>query len=346
MKPSPEQPESTDWLDNARIISIAAVVLLHTAAMAVYSQPPGSMGWWYGNIYDAAVRWCVPVFVMISGALLLNPHREENLTAFYRRRVSRVLIPLLFWSVFFVLWNAVSSVARGDNVSARGLIKSLILGSSHYHMWFLYMIVFLYAFTPFFSRVARYSSRGELGFLIAMMFCLAAFNAAAARLDLVKSNLLMNSFLSYVPYFFLGSWLRISRSAPSQPLLWSGVFLSVAATAAAIWWVTESWGLKRGLYFYEYLSVTVIPMSACVFLLMRDHARPMLGQPLTRQAAGLALGVYLVHPIFLEVLSNAGYGPITPPSPLTIPIMAAVVFCLSVLVVLFLKRVPYLRRIV
>ncbi|WP_231687429.1 acyltransferase family protein, partial [Ralstonia pseudosolanacearum] len=56
------------WIDAARVISIFAVVFLHISASVVTEADFGSSFWWHGNFYDSMVRWCVPVFVMISGS--------------------------------------------------------------------------------------------------------------------------------------------------------------------------------------------------------------------------------------------------------------------------------------
>ena len=101
------------WLDNARIAAILAVVILHSAVSGVVDTDLGSGYWWAGNLYSAFSRWCVPVFVMISGALLLSPARQESLGTFYRKRMSRVLWPFLFWSAFFLGWTLVKGIAKG-----------------------------------------------------------------------------------------------------------------------------------------------------------------------------------------------------------------------------------------
>ena len=88
------------WLDNSRLIATFAAVFLHVAAGVVVYSNPGSQYWWAGNIYNSFVRWCVPVFVMVSGALLLNPNKMESMETFYKKRLSRILIPLLFWATY------------------------------------------------------------------------------------------------------------------------------------------------------------------------------------------------------------------------------------------------------
>ena len=95
--------QSINWVDNARIISIFAVVVLHCSAEVVAGNIIGSASYWVGNIFDSAVRWCVPVFAAISGYLLLNGASEERKASFFRKRFEKILIPVLVWSVFYLL---------------------------------------------------------------------------------------------------------------------------------------------------------------------------------------------------------------------------------------------------
>ncbi|MVT29351.1 acyltransferase family protein [Acidovorax citrulli] len=64
-------------LDSIRIIACLAVVLLHVSARPIYMQKELSQwGWMLGNAVSSLTHWCVPVFVMLSGALVLG--RQEN----------------------------------------------------------------------------------------------------------------------------------------------------------------------------------------------------------------------------------------------------------------------------
>ncbi|MEO0868581.1 MAG: acyltransferase family protein, partial [Cyanobacteria bacterium J06642_11] len=85
--------KSTTWLDNSRVVSILAVILLHVTVIVMVSNDIGSTYWWFGNIYNSSVRWCVPVFVMISGALLLSTDKREDAATFYKKRVARLFLP-------------------------------------------------------------------------------------------------------------------------------------------------------------------------------------------------------------------------------------------------------------
>ncbi|GAB7265469.1 hypothetical protein DZS_24340 [Dickeya ananatis] len=94
-----------EWLYIARIVSTFAVIVLHISAYTVSLAELGSLSWWAGNIYDSLTRWCVPVFVMISGALLLSPDKNESLSFFYKKRMSRIFLSIGFLVRFFLFYG-------------------------------------------------------------------------------------------------------------------------------------------------------------------------------------------------------------------------------------------------
>ena len=157
-----------------------------------------------GNVVDAFSRWCVPVFVMISGALLLAPGKTEGAGTFYRKRAARVLVPLLFWSAFYLLWVFIKGSLKGNPPGAAALLHRIAIGEPYYHLWFLYMLVPLYLVTPLLCQIVARTTRKQLTWLVALAFVLAALNAIDARLSPRSGTFFPAWFLSYVPYFLLG----------------------------------------------------------------------------------------------------------------------------------------------
>ena len=86
----PYTPTRVLWADLIRVVAIFAVIVLHVAAVPVtkFKAIPQSQ-WWWANGYDALVRPCIPLFVMLSGALLL-PRPTWHAAQFIRRRIGRV----------------------------------------------------------------------------------------------------------------------------------------------------------------------------------------------------------------------------------------------------------------
>ena len=330
------------WLDNARISVIFAVVLLHVAYGVVIENDIGTNYWWFANIFDSSARWCVPVFVMISGALLLDSSKNEDSLTFYKKRLSRILLPVLFWSIFFLFWNFLKSKigSSTEGVEFTDLLMLLLSGKPYYHMWFLYMIMGLYLFTPFFRKIAAHSTRRDLVILIIITFVLAAFNDAYQKLFSDESKLFVNWFLLYVPFFFLGHLIRQDESKPPKLGLWIIFVFSFISTFAGSYLL----GLSAGLYFRGFLSITVIPMSISLMFLLKSWTKPIFNEKFTKKAALLTFGVYLIHPVALEIINFAGYGATRFHPLFSIPFITIVVFLSSLSVAWILHHVPYFKR--
>jgi surface polysaccharide O-acyltransferase-like enzyme len=76
------------YLDNLRVIATLAVLLIHSAANVLlnFGKIPDS-AWWFANLYNGGFRYAVPIFVMLSGALLLP--REEEIGSFLKKKFSK-----------------------------------------------------------------------------------------------------------------------------------------------------------------------------------------------------------------------------------------------------------------
>ena len=98
------KPQQLDWINNLRIIAMYMVVIVHTSSPLImqYGKVAGSY-WFWGDFYNAISRFGVPVFVMITGALLLN--RDQEPVPFLKKRLGRIIVPFLFWSLIYVAFG-------------------------------------------------------------------------------------------------------------------------------------------------------------------------------------------------------------------------------------------------
>ncbi len=88
-------PTSHAYIDRLRVAACVAVVLIHVTLGSLDTLTPFTAVWWVGHWICLVSQWAVPVFVMISGALLLNPNygAADSLSVFYRKRVRRIGLP-------------------------------------------------------------------------------------------------------------------------------------------------------------------------------------------------------------------------------------------------------------
>ncbi|MFP8966792.1 acyltransferase [Pokkaliibacter sp. CJK22405] len=329
-----------NWLSNARIISIMAVIILHAAASNVTSNTIGSFDWWVGNFYDSSVRWCVPIFVMISGALLLDPSKDETLSVFYLKRTSRILIPIIFWSIFYLLLLAYrSSIDSADKFILFSL-KRIILGTPYYHLWFLYMIAGLYIFVPFFRKITKNSSNKEIIFLTLILFAVSITTFSYSFYKDSYTPLAVSLFIYYIPYFFLGHVLNKNIVNMCFSITVFLLTLTIVLTAIGFYLVAQNSGIKFGLYFYSYPSMTVTVMSFLVFILLKN-IKYNLYFPATSK---LTLGIYLLHPLFLEFIQNKLVSHFSLTPLFSIPIVSIITFLSSLMCAYILSKTPFLRK--
>ena len=334
------------WIDKARISAAMAIVVLHSAILVQSANLLGSGYWWSGNIYNSLVRWAIPVFVMISGALLLDPGKNEPFGLFYRKRIARIFIPLLAWSAIYLCLDYFYAATYGIQISKQQIFLNLLEGKPHFHLWFLYMIIGLYLFTPFFRLIIRNTSHKDLQILVLIMFLISAFSFLYTELIPGVPPLFITKFIPFIPYYFLGYLIRSTQYKPSKITLLVIFFCSGVITATGYYFSAQIRHVSSGIYFYGYFSFAVIIMAACILMWFRYYHIKTCNSGTIHQIAQLTLGIYLIHPIFLKLINLKGWGISIMNPALSIPLTAIAVFCLSLASSWLIKQVPVLKRII
>lgn len=351
-----EKRERLVWVDALRVLACFGVIALHIWApfIGLYGRVPTSL-WWLCNIVTALIAWCVPVFVLISGAILLGQPRNDNARLFLARRMPVVWLTI-FWTVFFVLF---SIFVEHELVPGR-ILDVLIQGSPYYHLWFLYMIVGLYLCTPILCRyVVRLPPRGRR--LTAVLVCLGTclfMYFKEMYLPRVQLNI-VTMCLPFIGYYLIGYELRITSPGRGMVLTFLTIFvLSTAVLVVVSFFVAcgRIHGVPHGWLFGSFSPIVGI-MAVSLFQLLHAMAGATRGNVVTpgRDAAvidllaklsPLTLGIYVVHPLFIRFLSHVGFPGSFVGTQLGLLLNTVAVFAWSALTVWALSRIPCMRWLV
>lgn len=325
-------------LDTARWMAALAVVLLHSAAQSVSDAGAyGTADWSVANLYDSAVRWCVPVFVMVSGTLLLDTRRPVDTRRFYQRRAMRICAPLVFWTLFYLCWRSLLDWWDGAGADFSLWPRKVAEGAPYYHLWYLYMIVGLYLFAPLVRTLYQRSKPAARRLWVAGILGAAILDALYRQVLDVGHGFFLTWFLPYVGYFLAGRMIYDGELRVPRPALVLG--LSVLATAWGVDFLSDAGQLN--LYFYDYFSITVPFMSLAMFQLILNSPR----LPPLSTLAPLTFGVYLIHPLFLDLADRAPAAAWSGTA-WNVPLLAAIAFALSAASSWLLRRHPLTRRLV
>ena len=124
----------------------------------------GSKEWWYANIFDSISRWTVTMFIMISGILLLNKEMHSY-KKFIKKRVLKIVIPLIVWSSFYYIYKNGFSL---DYTSVKNIIKALFEGNIYYHLWFMYTILGIYLVIPILKKYIDACEKKDILYFIGL----------------------------------------------------------------------------------------------------------------------------------------------------------------------------------
>ena len=174
----PAPRRSKVYLEMMRIMAICLVVFCH---MKVYSEGLGmglgSPGGWVHSLECLLARTAVPLFFMISGALLLG--RRESIGAVWRKRVLRMALAIvLVWLVQY----AYVCFTGGARFGVRTYLAALTgrdngIGrqADFAVSWFLYAYLFLMLLLPLLQCLAQKMRNRQYIYLLILQVGLCGF---------------------------------------------------------------------------------------------------------------------------------------------------------------------------
>ncbi len=192
-----------------RIGAILAVVVIHAIGAATRQSGTGwhSAWWWGADLVNAACLWCVPVFVMVSGALLLDPSRRFAGGEFLKRRALRIGVPLAFWIAVYLVFKR---QFYGVDVTTGGTVKAVASGDPYLQLYFLYIVAGLTVLTPVLRKLIEHSSRRDLTILTGAALAFGLLEHAVRELGGGGGFNAVTRFLPYIGYYLAGHLLTTS----------------------------------------------------------------------------------------------------------------------------------------
>ena len=353
----PEHPASRRviYFDILRIVAIFFVVAVHLSAMHWADVDVDSRAWFAFNLYCTTGKWSVPIFVMISGALFLG--RDTDIHTILKKNVARIATVFLFWSGCYAL---VDLVFRHAPLSV--VFSQFITG--HYHLWFLYMIVGLYLLIPLLRPIVKSESLTRYFLLLALIFTfllpqLALFTSfVSPQLSMVIKTVSMYTYcyfpLGFTVYFIGGFYLsRRDFSLKEEIVLYSVGILAFLFSIFAPVVHAKAQGAPSAV-FYNYDSLNVLLTSVPIFVFAKQHlnlsssreggGRQAKALAFIRKLSKYSFGVYLVHPMVIELLQHFGIDTFSCNAFFSVPLLAIFVFTASTAISALLNCVPIINK--
>ena len=324
--------------DNLRFLATVAVIMVHVSA---FSRTSGlNVDLFYGNIS----RFCVPVFVMLTGALLLC--KSYELPFFIRSKFVRILLPFIFWSSIYLAHEMHQYITEFPDAGIKLLLVhafEVIRGPNTLapHLWYIYMIIGLYLFIPLISKAARAATNQEIQFYLLIWFVMLFFEFK--EFSLFKIDFDLRYFTGYLGYLILGYYLfnRVNYSFTRLGVLL--VITGLVATGCGTYLLSQREG-HFNHSFYEYLTPNVAVYATGVFLLVQRLSNYQLPKSLLKLrtfVSNHSYGIYLVHWIILLSFDKFGLNSKSFFPFLSIPLITFLFLSLSGCIVWTIRKIPF-----
>lgn len=330
-------------LEVMRFLAVIAVILIHMT-MSYYHDKNLMVHenkiWIYEQIIYTSTRFCVPFFFIITAYLAFNNMSSKSLA----KRVSRVIIPFIFWSVIYYLyfgWEGVSDFAL-----------KLITSYTSFHLWFIPVFIGYCIFLPMVVDLFSGDGKEKYKYIFYLSF---AFSIAVPTLDLVarmidksydkvlglsQFGLALPQYLLYAvafPYFHRR--VKVGRSFIFYALL---LMINIIANVR----LSEMLG-EPNEYFYAFPSLIVFISSYLLFNIIISVNFSGIGkyyESFIRKVGELSFGIYLTHWLVYCLLEK--YGFIVKERALAGPaINTMTVFTVSLIIVYIISRFKVIRKV-
>jgi surface polysaccharide O-acyltransferase-like enzyme len=299
----------------------------------------------------------VPLFLMLSGLLLLQPSKNEGIRVFFKKRFARLGLPLMFWTIIYFIWDFTVVVYP---FSINTIIQG-ILNGAYTQFWYIHVLLGLCLLTPILRVIIAHANRVLIQYFIILWLISVSILPFLALLSPLQLSKNIFTITGYVGYFILGIYLSSVQIRRRTVLAF--MFLGITLTALGTY-VLAVTNVSANMYFFqEYLSPTVILTSVMAFLLLltikphpvaslslQHETKPNIFSKILKVISQNTLGIYFVHVMVIEAIQWGLLGftlnretlhPIV-----EVPLLLIITLFASLGIILLLKKIPKVKKIV
>lgn len=367
------------WIDLLRIIACFMVVLAHSCDPFVAKTDSNYIEFISGAIIGTSVRSCVPLFIMISGVLLIPTHLP--LIDFYKKRLKRIIIPFIFWAlmvpILYYIYFKTGFVTENLNIDITSYTSNTLLIKLYtwvfnfnydiIPLWYIYMLIGLYLIIPIISSWIVQASQKELKTVIYLWL----FSTLLPYIELIAPFLGYQGngdnmgilgvcdWNSYGSFYYLSGfigYLLLGYYLVKYPLKWSWnktllvssllFIVSYLITLYGFIWTQKNYPEEFSFLeiIWSFTSLNVAMMTFAIFIVFQ---KLKLDQSNKRKTvAGLTYSIFLCHFFFVQVAYDIIYPAVKIPAILQIIEIAIIAFLLSMGITWIMSKNKVTKRFI
>ena len=286
-------------LDCIRIAAILAVIMIHTA-MNFVSYDINSLAYMWGNIFDSLARVGVPLFIMVSGALMLDEEKDISVKRLFSKYILNIVLLFIVWSVIYMIPTTVNLILNGQAITFYYIVNEFLTGG--FHMWYMIIIIGLYLIVPVLRLFVKKENSNIIAYIILVslffMF-LPVLLKSLSEFDNVFLFLYKQlarfeyEFIGIFPTYFIMGWYVKHVGIKYKKT----IYLSAIISVLAIILLVQFTGNYQDAYSNG--NILVFLYSVGVFTFINDVCKNKTSGKIIEKLSNLTFGVYIIHIIVL-----------------------------------------------
>lgn len=339
--------QKDEQIERMRVLACVLVVMVHISNYYIKnSELLSTLDYQISIAFNIIARTAVPIFIMITGALIFQKpyNREKN-----QKKILHFLMILVVWNFVYILWNGI--YLKRESVFSTSII-TYVFSPSKNHLWYLYILLGIYIALPFESIMVNQMDRKlENRFIILWLI----FGCGGRTLPLLLKQLDIDVSLQYqIPiiqgtyqlgYLIIGHILY-QRKEEFVSKTKIGAFLSIAVSILCLILSIYIFRISDGntvLKFLTYGNIFIAIIAISLFVL--NMQVPASSHGVITLLSSLSFGIYLIHPVFIDVITQVFYV-LNDAVCIAYPMIFIAVFMASATCIWILKHIKFVSKIV
>lgn len=318
--------------DVLRVIAMIMVIIIHVSN--VYGrnfEEISNFSYLISLIFNTISRVSVPIFFMISGALLLDKSFDKKK---YIKRLKKYLVLIIAWDIIYLAWEYLYFGKTYEE------LYRLFIDPFRAHLWFLYTILVIYILQPLIKNIFDKLSKNIKLVILVIWFALSTLCLV------IPSIVSFFSIFSSIGYFVLGKYIYDYAKKENLKNIIAYFFMAILICFSISIFLNYAYSIRYNEFynlFFAYRTPFIIVPSVILFAFVVSLSSKIRPNKTISFLSDVSLGVYLIHGIFLDITIKTNFDERIS-SIVGIPIYTIIIFILSILSVYLLRKMSFIKK--